>query len=118
MEKIKVFISQPMKGFTDDEIKAKRKELISKFLSVSTVRGKDIIFIDSFFEGAPHDAKPAWFLGESIKKLSEADLAIFADGWQLARGCQVEELVCRLYGIPMRDEAYFDWLRDKDKFHV
>ena len=91
----KVFISQPMNGKTDDEILAERQaiiELAKEYLG-------EIEIIDSFFAEAPHDAKPLWFLGKSFELLADADVAYFADGWQLARGCKLEHDACIAYGI-------------------
>ena len=93
---MKVFISQPMSGKTDAEIKEEREHIISHLKSMY---GEDIEVIDSFFEGVPHDAKPLWFLGESIKKLSEADIAYFAKDWNKYRGCTIENLCAKSYGI-------------------
>lgn len=36
---------------------------------------------------------------ESLKKLSTADLAFFAEGWQDARGCRIEFASAIAYGI-------------------
>lgn len=58
---MKVFISQPMRGKTNEEIKAERERLIGK---AREHYGADIEVVDSFFEGAPADARPLWFLGE------------------------------------------------------
>ena len=55
--------------------------------------------IDSFFENAPHDAKPLWFLGKSLELLSTADIAYFADGWEEYRGCSIEHKCAIEYGI-------------------
>lgn len=45
---MKVFISQPMKGLTDDEIKANRKKAIDL---ITLKYNGDVEFIDSFIEG-------------------------------------------------------------------
>ena len=71
---VKVFISQPMRDKTDEEIKKERERAIEE---VKKKFNDDVKIIDSFFEGAPHDAKPLWFLGESLRKLSDADVAYF-----------------------------------------
>lgn len=92
---IRVFISQPMNGKTNDEIKEERDRIIE---SLEDQFGK-VEVVDSFFENAPHDAAPLWFLGESFKLLSTADVAVFAKGWNLARGCKMEHDVCTAYGI-------------------
>lgn len=95
-EKLKVFISQPMRDKTDEEIKLEREHLIKR---AKKNYSDDIEIIDSFFEGAPHNANPVWFLGESIKKLAEADVAYFAKDWESARGCKIENTVAVEYGI-------------------
>ena len=79
---IKVFISQPMRDKTDDEIKKERERAIEE---VKKKFNDDVKIIDSFFEGAPHDAKPLWFLGESLRKLSDADVAYFCKGFKQYR---------------------------------
>lgn len=93
----KIFISQPMRGLTDDEIKEKRSSVIDKLSTF--MRGEEFEVIDSFFEKAPHDAKPLWFLGKALELLSDADYVIFMEGWQAARGCRIENMCCQEYGI-------------------
>lgn len=97
---MKIFISQPMKDKTDEQIKEERNRII-EFAKENY--GDDIEIIDSFFEGALHDAKPLWFLGESFKKLSEADVCIFAKGWKRARGCRLEHKACLFYEIAIKE---------------
>lgn len=96
----KLFISQPMGDKTDEEIKIERKKIIDK---VETMIGEKIEVIDSFFEKAPHDAKPLWFLGKSIQLLSTADIVYFADGWFKYRDCIIEHTCCIDYGIQIMD---------------
>lgn len=92
----KIFISQPMKDKTDDEIKKTREIAIAK---AKEAVGEDIEVIDSFFEKAPADARPLWFLGKSLELLSTADIAYFAPGWNNARGCKIEHICAEEYGI-------------------
>ncbi len=91
----RLFISQPMKGKTDEQIKAEREKIIA----AAKVEYGEIEVIDSFFEKAPHDAKPLWFLGKSLELLSTADIAFFADGWRNYRGCKIEHECAVQYGI-------------------
>ena len=97
----KLFISQPMNGKTDDEIKAVREKAIQ---SAKEQIGEDVEVIDSFFENAPHDAKPLWFLGKSLQLLADADVAYFAKGWEDARGCKIEHTCASDYGIRVIEE--------------
>lgn len=86
----KLFISQPMKGKTDEQILRDRQEVISLF--------DDVIVLDTFFKDSPHDAKPLWFLGESIKLLAEADIVYFCKDWQKYNGCVIEHECAVRYG--------------------
>ena len=92
----RLFISQPMKDKTNDEIKAERKNAVE---IVKSLLLDDIEVIDSFFENAPHEAKPLWFLGKSFELLSTADIAFFCKDWEKYRGCQMEHKACEEYGI-------------------
>lgn len=94
--RLRVFVSQPMKGKTNEEIEKEREEL-TEF--AKTKLGSDIEVIDSFFKDAPCDAKPLWFLGKSFELLSTADAAVFAKGYEKARGCVMEHKACENYGI-------------------
>ena len=93
---MKVFISQPMRGKSNEEILLERNQMIKKVNEIATEKPE---VIDSFFENAPAEAKPLWFLGKSLELLSTADIAVFAKGWEEARGCRIEHECCVQYGI-------------------
>ena len=92
----KLFISQPMRGKTDAEILAERSNAIQA--AKDSVKD-EIEVIESFFQDAPVDATPLWYLGESLKLLATADVAYFAPGWDKARGCKIENLCAKEYGV-------------------
>lgn len=96
----KLFISQPMKGKTDREISNERERAIE--LAKQSL-GDEVEVIDSFFQNAPAEAKPLWFLGKSLELLSTADVAYFAAGWEEARGCRIEHECAKEYGIDCID---------------
>lgn len=98
---MKVFISQPMKDKTDEEILEERQRAID---SLKEKYGEDIEVIDSFFENAPHDARPLWFLGKSLELLSTADAAYFCKGWDQYRGCKIEHQCAVEYGIDVVED--------------
>ena len=98
----KLFVSQPMKGLTNEEITEARGRAVLNakiVMALMTEEQNNVEVIDSFFKDAPVDAKPLWYLGESLKKLAEADVAIFAKGWQNNRGCRIEHEAAVAYGI-------------------
>lgn len=92
----RLFISQPVRDKTNEQIKAEREAAIQ---SVKEKFGDDIEVIDSFFENAPHDAKPLWFLAKSIELLATADIAYFCKGYENYRGCRIEFECAVEYGI-------------------
>ncbi len=100
---MKIYISQPMKGCSDFEIEIIRGKIKE---ALKEKYGNDIEIIDSFIKGAPANAKPLWLLGELLKKLSTADIAVFAYNTffigskiTLVRGCGIEEKCARKYDI-------------------
>ena len=97
----KLFISQPMRGKTDEEILAERKKAIE---SAERNLREPVKVIDSFFQNAPADARPLWFLGKSLELLSTADIAYFAKGWEDARGCRIENQCAIEYGIEVIED--------------
>lgn len=85
-----------MNGKTNEEILLEREKAVE---AAKKLYGKDFEIIDSFFENAPAEARPLWFLGKSLELLSTADVAYFAPGWKEARGCRIENLCAKEYGI-------------------
>lgn len=98
---VKVFISQPMRDKTDEQILAERNRAIE---AVKKKFDGDVVVLDSFFQYAPHDAKPLWFLGKSIVVLSQADVAYFIGEWRKYRGCKAENMLAHEYGIETIEE--------------
>ena len=97
----KLFISQPMRGKTDEEILQEREKAVA---SAEKHLGEKVEVIDSFFQNAPAEAKPLWFLGKSLELLSTADVAYFAPGWEEARGCRIENTCAIEYGITVIED--------------
>lgn len=97
----KLFISQPMRGKTDEEILKEREKAVA---SAEKHLGEKVEVIDSFFQNAPAEAKPLWFLGKSLELLSAADVAYFAPGWEEARGCRIENTCAIEYGITVIED--------------
>lgn len=97
---MKVFISQAMRGLTDEEILKTREEAIEfAKTTIGLASGDTVEIIDSFFQSAPTEAKPLWFLGKSLELLSTADVCLFVGDWENARGCRIEHECCVQYGI-------------------
>lgn len=97
----KLFISQPMKGKTDEEILREKEQAVreaEKYLKENGMQ-EGVQVIDSFFRSAPVGARPLWFLGKSLELLSTADLVYFAKDWEKARGCRIEHTCAVQYEL-------------------
>lgn len=94
----KLFISVPMKGRTEENIK-KSMEKMHKI--AEAVFGEELEVIPSYTEHRPPENahQAVWYLGEAIKKLSEADYFIGTESWEFS-GCTVERSVAEMYHIP------------------
>lgn len=103
METLKVFLSQPMRDKTDEQIINERQHAIN---TIKKKYGNDIVVLDSFIkEDAPTGTKiPVWFLGKSLEVLSQANLAYFIGDWKKYRGCKIENIVAHEYGIDTIEE--------------
>lgn len=91
----KLFISQPMRGKTDEKILVERADAVQ---AARNALGEEVEVIDSFF-GTSDMSHALEYLGESLKLLAKADIAYFAPGWQDARGCKIEHACADAYGI-------------------
>ena len=91
----KLFISQPMRGKTDEETLAERADAVQ---AARDALGEEVEVIDSFF-GTSDMSHALEYLGESLKLLAKADIAYFAPGWRDARGCKIEHACADAYGI-------------------
>lgn len=94
----KLFVSVPMKGRTEEEIKAS----IQKMKKIAEVyEGEELELIDSYVEGNPpkDNHQSVWYLGKSLEKLSEADIFIGIEGDYDWNGCYIERQVACRYSI-------------------
>lgn len=94
----KLFVSVPMKGRTEEEIKAS----IQKMKKIAEIyEGEELKLIDSYAKSTPpKDSKEAvWYLGESLKKLARADVFIGICENYDWNGCFIERETAEKYGI-------------------
>lgn len=90
---MKVFISLPMNGYTDEEILDRMEAIAAKFCK----KYEDAEFIASFVVNAKSHS-PLYYLGKSLSKMASADICVFSEGWGRARGCRIEHECALLYG--------------------
>ena len=88
---MKVFISQPVRGKTIEEMQEERKSIKEELEK----QGYEVInSVLDISEGK----SPVYYLAKSLELLDEADCVVFMKGWQEARGCRVEHMTAVEYG--------------------
>ena len=98
----RLFISQPMSGKKEREILEDRVKILEQ-LQTFSIYEKDIEVINTYIKSEPPENSNVrlWYLGKTIELLAQADLIIFAEDWQKARGCRIEHECAKTYKIPM-----------------
>lgn len=108
----KLFISSPMKGLSEEDIKDLR-ESMRKIAEI--VFDEEFEVIDSYIkEDSPENTNAGlYYLGESLKKMAEADYYIGIDiGYDTDfHGCWIENQAAKKYGMNR-------YLFNFDKFYV
>lgn len=90
---MKIMISQPMKGKTNEQIREERAELVTR------LQEEGLEVVDTVFENAPADEDIAiYILSQSIRYIGKVDAVYFMKGWEKARGCKIEHEVAVQYG--------------------
>ncbi len=90
---MKIMISQPMRGKTNEQIREEREELVKRLQE----EGHEVV--DTVFENAPADEDIAiYMLSQSIRYIGKVDALYFMRGWEKARGCKIEHEVAVEYG--------------------
>lgn len=92
---MKVMISQPMRGRSEEEIKNERKRVTDKLESL----GWEVV--DTLFKESPEKNcnVPVYYLAKSIDAISKVNAVLFMNGWEKARGCKIEHEICLQYNI-------------------
>ena len=105
---MKVFISQPMRGKTDEQIRAEREEAVKKIKAL--YKNYDVEILDTLFNDSndikleSQISRSMYYLGKLIQYMRDADLVYFMKNWKDYRGCRVEHYVAEQYGLKMMEE--------------
>ena len=102
---MKVMLSQPMNGKSEEEIKAIREK------AIKTLEGKGYEVINTYFNDEWTTPKsmdekgiiqiPVFFIAKSLEAMSKCHAVYFCKGWERARGCRVEHQIATIYGLQM-----------------
>ncbi len=105
-----IFISQPMTGYTEDEIYNNRTKEINKIKHNDRWDTRGAIFITSYINEESQRVVADMcsesnidivLLAMSIRKLADADAIWMSSGWEESRGCKIEHAVAAAYGVPI-----------------
>ena len=91
---MKIMISQPMNGKSEEQIRNERENIIKQ------IEENGDEYVDTVIaEEPPQNSNIAmWYLAKSIEIMSKVDSVYFMKGWENARGCIIENKVCQDYG--------------------
>lgn len=93
----KLFISCPMRGRTEDNIK---KTMRKMHKMAEIIFEQELEVIDSYIEQVPETKNQRiWCLGKSIQMLAEADFYIGVSNVWDFEGCQIENRIASAYNI-------------------
>jgi hypothetical protein len=99
----KIMISQPMNGFTEEQIVETRNSFL-KFAEKENFEVVNTYFQDEWYSKEAMTERgviqiPLCFLAKSIENMALCDVAYFAKGWENARGCRIEYEIALRYGL-------------------
>lgn len=95
---MKVFISQPMRDKTDQEILQERADAMNLIRSVHP----NAELIDTYIDDDIQEKHAGLqYLAKSIEMLDTADAVWMLKGWAKARGCRIEHECALAYNIPV-----------------
>lgn len=90
-----VFVSIPMAGLGDEDVKKEQTKCFKDFCDnnpkiAAAMKCK-------MLETIAHAGGPLASLGVSLIYMHDADVVVFHPNWNTARGCQIEHLVAEKY---------------------
>jgi hypothetical protein len=101
--KKKIMISQPMAGFTNEQIVETR----NRFLQFAEKENLEVV--NTYFQDEWHSKDsmtgrgvvqiPVCFLAKAIENMSLCHKVYFAKGWESARGCKIEHEIALQYEL-------------------
>lgn len=117
---VKVFVSQPMRGKTNEEIMKERervKDVVKRLYTVpNTIVTVEIL--DSFIKNSESSLET--FI-RGLNKMYEADLVYFVKGFKEYRGCKLEFEIATQYNARMaveQDNGTITIARQSDKTYL
>ena len=99
----KAMISQPMAGFTEEQI-VETREKAKSYLQDNGYEFINTLFTDEWYSKDSMTERgvvqiPVCFIAKSIENMSLCHTVYFCSGWENARGCKIEHDVAKAYGL-------------------
>lgn len=96
-------VSQPMHGFTNEQIVETRNRFL-QFAEKENLEVINTLFTDEWYSKDKMVERgvvqiPLCFLAKSLENMSLCNKVYFAKGWENARGCRIEHQVAKDYGV-------------------
>lgn len=100
---MKIMISQPMAGKTEDEIVASR-ERAKRYIEENGHEFVNTLFTDEWYSEDNMQKRgvvnrPLCFLAKSLENMCLCHAVYFCKGWERARGCRIEHVAAKEYGL-------------------
>ena len=110
LRKVRVFISQPMSGYTEEQYLETRKEAeaeIDSYFANATSFTYEIV--STYYDKEAKDAEKMKYpkiyrLGHALMVLASCEYIYFAGNWKDKRSCVVEFIVSRMFGVYIIDK--------------
>ncbi len=102
---MKIFLSLPMSGRIDKEIRDQIDEMERIIIESGLFEGQEIEFVHNLDNDIDPSGcldlkhEPLLYLGEAIRKMAFCDAIALGKGWNKAHGCNIEYDAARLYGL-------------------
>ncbi len=99
----KAMISQPMAGFTAEQITETRNRFLD-YCKTNKLEVVNTLFTDEWYSSDAMVERgvvqiPLCFLAKSLENMANCHVAYFAKGWKNARGCKIEHKAAKAYGL-------------------
>ena len=115
---MKVFVSQPMSGLTNEEINENRiksmevlqflnPDIIIEYDPASLYIQEDLEMEESLSVDDPNTTKnriSLFYFLRSVQHMVGKDAIVFLDGWQDSRGCILEYFIAKAFGLTILGE--------------
>lgn len=95
---MKIMISQPMNGKSEEKIRSERAELVKELEQQGYEILDNVFSYEYLTKDRPKNCNAGiWALAKSLEVLSQVDGVVFMKGWENARVCKIEHEIAIKY---------------------